>query len=128
MYRLADKLDLPSLKLRAFQHICSQLTVQNIPAEVFSRFSSTFEDVRKVQVAFFLKHWSEIKKSDTMTQIWQQIRTGKHVGFEEGTGIMGISRKWTDASVAFDRWPAGIQAVLGRCTFRQSVPIVTRLL
>ncbi|WVR04439.1 hypothetical protein IAU60_001442 [Kwoniella sp. DSM 27419] len=83
VYRLADKLDLPALKLRAFQHICGQLTAGNVPAEVFSRFSSTYEDVRKVQVAFFLKHWAEIKKSETMTQIWQQIRLGKHVGFEE---------------------------------------------
>lgn len=48
VYRLADKLDLPALKLRAFQHISNGLTAQNIPAEVFSRFSSTFEDVRKV--------------------------------------------------------------------------------
>lgn len=47
-YRLADKLDLPALKIRAFQHICSQLTAQNVPAEVFSRFSSTYEDVRRV--------------------------------------------------------------------------------
>lgn len=85
VYRLADKLDFPELKLRAFQHICSQLTPANIPAEVFSRFSSTYEDVRKVQVAYFLRHWGEIKKSETMTQIWQQIRLGKHVGFEEGT-------------------------------------------
>lgn len=50
VYRLADKLDLPALKLRAFQHISSHLTSQNIPAEVFSRFSSTFEDVRKVSL------------------------------------------------------------------------------
>ncbi|WVQ97835.1 hypothetical protein IAU59_004950 [Kwoniella sp. CBS 9459] len=83
VYRLADKLDLPALKLRAFQHICGQLTAGNVPAEVFSRFSSTYEDIRKVQIAFFLKHWSEIKKSETMMQIWQQIRHGKHVGFEE---------------------------------------------
>lgn len=48
VYRLADKLDLPALKIRAFQHICSQLTAQNVPAEVFSRFSSTYEDVRRV--------------------------------------------------------------------------------
>jgi hypothetical protein len=53
VYRLADKLDLPALKLRAFQHISSQLTAQNIPAEVFSRFSSTFEDVRKVNLPSF---------------------------------------------------------------------------
>lgn len=48
VYRLADKLDLPALKLRAFQHIISQLTPYNIPAEVFSRFSTMFDDVRKV--------------------------------------------------------------------------------
>jgi hypothetical protein len=40
--------------------------------------------MKQVQVAFFLKHWAEIKKSDNMTHIWQQIRLGKHVGFEEG--------------------------------------------
>lgn len=84
VYRLADKLGLLPLKLRAFQHICVQLTSRNVPAEVFSRFSSTFEDVRKVEVACFLKNWGEIKKSETMMQIWKNIRHGKHVGFEEG--------------------------------------------
>jgi hypothetical protein len=39
-------------------------------------------------VAFFLKHWADIKKSETMTQIWQQIRLGKHVGFEDGECAM----------------------------------------
>lgn len=52
VYRLADKLDLQALKLRAFQHIIAGLTAQNVPAEVFSRFSSTFEDVRKVSLRF----------------------------------------------------------------------------
>lgn len=59
VYRLADKLDLPALKLRAFQHIASQLTAQNIPAEVFSRFSSTFEDVRKVFSTLFSPQGSD---------------------------------------------------------------------
>ncbi|CAK9783435.1 hypothetical protein CC85DRAFT_282171 [Cutaneotrichosporon oleaginosum] len=83
VYRLADKLDLPALKLRAFQHIISQLTPYNIPTEVFSRFSTLFDEVRQVELAFFLKHWAEIKKSDAMKNIWSQIRSGKHVGFEE---------------------------------------------
>lgn len=43
-----QKLDLPSLRQRAFQHIVSQLTPQNIPYEVFSQFSATYEEVRKV--------------------------------------------------------------------------------
>lgn len=117
VYRLADKLDLPELKLRAFQHICANLAAQNIPAEVFSRFSTTFEEVRKVQVAFFLKHWSEIKKSDTMTQIWTQIRLGKHVGFEEGESTYRRVRAWVlIVSVAVDRGTIGVQAVLS-CAF-----------
>lgn len=41
-------MDLPALRQRAFQHIISQLTVQNIPYEVFSQFSATYEDVRQV--------------------------------------------------------------------------------
>ena len=71
-----------------------------------------FEDVRKVQVAFFLKHWSEIKKSETMTQIWQQIRVGKHIGFEEGELGSGSHRARADFSLAFDRGPIGVQAGL----------------
>ncbi|ODO03145.1 hypothetical protein I350_05990 [Cryptococcus amylolentus CBS 6273] len=83
IYRLADKLDILPLKLRAYHHICSQLTANNVPAEVFSRFSATFEDVRKVQVECFLANWGEIKKSDVMMDIWKNIRLGKHVGFED---------------------------------------------
>jgi hypothetical protein len=43
-----QKLDLPRLRQRAFQHIISQLTVQNCPFEVFTNFSATYEQVRKV--------------------------------------------------------------------------------
>jgi hypothetical protein len=83
VYRLADKLDLHDLKERAFQHIKKSLTVQNIAYEVFSPFSATFADVRKVQVDFFLEHWADIRASDAMSNVWQQIRVGRHPGFEE---------------------------------------------
>ncbi|KAJ9106283.1 hypothetical protein QFC21_001428 [Naganishia friedmannii] len=82
IFRLADKMDLPSLRQRAFQHIISQMTVQNIPYEVFSQFSATYEDVRQIQVNFFLEHWTEIKCSPAMRTIWHNIRFGKHQGFE----------------------------------------------
>ena len=118
VYRLADKLNLEPLKILAFQHINGQLTPANIPFEVFSRFSATYDEVGKVQVAFFLKHWSEIKKSDTMTQIWRQIRVGKHVGFEEGesarAGTVRAFRAFTNSSLAFDRQTARVQAVVRR--------------
>ncbi|EPQ51070.1 hypothetical protein GLOTRDRAFT_81686 [Gloeophyllum trabeum ATCC 11539] len=83
VYRLADKLDLRELKERAFQHIVKSLTVHNVPYEVFSSFSATFEDVRKVQTQFFLEHWGEIGKTDVMRNVWPQIRAGRHPGFEE---------------------------------------------
>jgi hypothetical protein len=36
-----------------------------------------------VQVEFFLQHWGEIRSSDAMSAVWQQIRVGRHPGFEE---------------------------------------------
>jgi len=83
IYRLADKLDLHELKSRAFQHITKSLTVTNVPYEIFSSFSAQFDEVRKVEVEFFLTHWEEIKGSDAMRHIFQQIRLGRHPGFEE---------------------------------------------
>ncbi|EJC97944.1 uncharacterized protein FOMMEDRAFT_114721 [Fomitiporia mediterranea MF3/22] len=83
VYRVADKLRLSELKSRAFQHIVKSLTIHNIPYEMFSSFSSTFEDVRKTQIAFFLERWNEIRASQSMQAVWQQIRVGRHPGFEE---------------------------------------------
>ncbi|KAH9999667.1 hypothetical protein BJV74DRAFT_974882 [Russula compacta] len=83
VYRLADKLGLAELKTRAFEHITKSLTVENVPYEVFSTFSATFEVVRKVEVKYFLDHWTEIRGSDAMRNVWHQIRLGRHPGFEE---------------------------------------------
>ncbi|KAH7885226.1 hypothetical protein F5I97DRAFT_1810553 [Phlebopus sp. FC_14] len=83
VYRLADKLGLLELKDRAYQHIQKSLTVENIPYEMFSPFAATFPDVRKVQMNYFLEHWGEIRSSDAMRNVWQQIRNGRHPGFEE---------------------------------------------
>jgi len=82
-YRLADRLDLRELKERAAQHISKSLTVDNIAYEVFSPFAATFEEIRQVQVNFFLTHWQDIRSSDSMRNVWQQIRNGRHPGFEE---------------------------------------------
>lgn len=83
VYRLADKLGLLELKDRAYKHIQKSLSVENIPYEVFSPFSATFPDIRKVQVNYFLEHWGDVRASDAMRTVWQQIRNGRHPGFEE---------------------------------------------
>lgn len=59
------------------------LTVQNIPYEVFSSFSAAFEEVRKVQTDYFLHHWAEIRGGEAMKNVFQQIRLGRHPGFED---------------------------------------------
>ena len=70
--------------------------------------SCSFEDVRKVwstfsfftfvallkqdlclslfqaEIDFFLEHWNDIRSSASMATVWQQIRDGRHPGFEEG--------------------------------------------
>lgn len=46
---LSQKLDLAALRQRAFQHIISQLDVQNCPFEVFTNFTATYEEIRKVR-------------------------------------------------------------------------------
>ncbi|TFY82612.1 hypothetical protein EWM64_g1404 [Hericium alpestre] len=58
-------------------HITKSLTVENVPYEVFSTFSATFETVRKVEVKFFLDHWADIRGSGAMRNVWHQIRLGR---------------------------------------------------
>ena len=44
----------------------------------------------QVQVKFFLDNWGTIRTSDALANVWQEIRTGRHPGFEEGS----LSRKF----------------------------------
>jgi len=98
VYRLADKLDLQELKDRAFQHIIKSLTVDNVAYEVFSDFSAAFEDVRKVEVQFFLDHWADIRGSEAMSNVWQQIRVGRHPGFEEVWPLIAVNLEFKPPS------------------------------
>ncbi|KAI0338892.1 hypothetical protein BDW22DRAFT_1336950 [Trametopsis cervina] len=98
VYRLADRLGLQELKERSFQQIIKSLTVDNVAYEVFSDFSAAFEDVRKVEVAFFLEHWSEIRGSGAMRNVWQQIRLGRHPGFEEVWPLIALNLEFKPAS------------------------------
>ncbi|EIN12541.1 hypothetical protein PUNSTDRAFT_118336 [Punctularia strigosozonata HHB-11173 SS5] len=91
VYRLADRLDMLELKERAFQHIAKSLTIDNVPHEVFSNFSATFSQVRKVEVNYFLEHWAEIRSSPAMRSVWQQMRMGRHPGFEEVWPTIALS-------------------------------------
>ena len=49
-----------------------------------------------------------------MTQIWQQIRLGKHVGFEEGE--LADIEWWWEADGGFPVWPL----IVGQLDFKPS--------
>ncbi|KAH8114309.1 hypothetical protein DFH11DRAFT_1593744 [Phellopilus nigrolimitatus] len=107
VYRVADKLGLSELKTRAFQHIVKSLTISNVPYEMFSTFSAMFEDIRKTQVSFFLDNWNEIRSSDSMKAVWQQIRVGRHPGFEEVWPLIAVNLEFkphtSDATIGDNR-------------------------
>ncbi|CAH7667576.1 hypothetical protein BY996DRAFT_4579384 [Phakopsora pachyrhizi] len=85
IYRLADKLNLVDLKARAYDHITKSLTVQNIPLEVFSSFTSAFEEVRRVEVRFMLQNWNEVREGRSMRKVLDSMRDGAKIypGFSE---------------------------------------------
>lgn len=98
VYRIADKLDLAELKARTFQHICKSMTVNNVPFEMFSSFSASFEDVRKMQVSYFLDNWNAIRSAESMKSVWQQIRAGRHPGFEEVWPLIAMNLEFKPQS------------------------------
>ncbi|KAK4702760.1 hypothetical protein P7C70_g3460, partial [Phenoliferia sp. Uapishka_3] len=85
IYRLADKIGLPELKERAYDHIVKSLTVQNIPYEVFGSFSLRFEEIKRVEIAFLLDKWNELRESSSLRKVFQfgLLRAGRFPGFEE---------------------------------------------
>ncbi|SCV67208.1 BQ2448_5854 [Microbotryum intermedium] len=83
MYRLADKLGLPELKERAYDHIVKSLTAQNIPYEVFGSFAARFDEIKRVEIAFLLERWNEIKASHGLRKVFAFIRGNRFPGFEE---------------------------------------------
>ncbi|SCZ96104.1 BZ3500_MvSof-1268-A1-R1_Chr8-1g10007 [Microbotryum saponariae] len=83
MYRLADKLGLPELKERAYEHIVKSLTAQNIPYEVFGSFAARFDEIKRVEIAFLLERWNDIKASHGLRKVFAFIRGNRFPGFEE---------------------------------------------
>ncbi|KAI0728227.1 hypothetical protein C8Q72DRAFT_384626 [Fomitopsis betulina] len=60
MYRLAEKYGIADLQALAFDAIQSRLSPKNIVQEVFSRFTSRYEKVRELEIAFMRSHYSDL--------------------------------------------------------------------
>ncbi|GAA5892243.1 hypothetical protein JCM8208_001491 [Rhodotorula glutinis] len=84
IYRLADKMGLVELKERAYDHVVSSLTAQNIVYEVFGSFSSRFDEIRRVEVNFLLEKWNEVRAGPQMRKVFEYLRSpSRFPGFED---------------------------------------------
>ncbi|THH02323.1 hypothetical protein EW026_g519 [Hermanssonia centrifuga] len=77
IYRLADDLNLGSLKRRALQHLESQLTAETNLHELFSDFTSKREDVKRIELLEVIKHWDKLKSSTALKEKLVEITSGK---------------------------------------------------
>ncbi|GAA5856516.1 hypothetical protein JCM8547_008781 [Rhodosporidiobolus lusitaniae] len=83
VYRLADKMGLAELKQRAYEHVVSSLTSENIVYEVFGSFSQRFDEIRKVEMGVLLANWSTVRSSPQLSKVLSYLRTNRFPGFED---------------------------------------------
>ncbi|KII83734.1 hypothetical protein PLICRDRAFT_58201 [Plicaturopsis crispa FD-325 SS-3] len=76
-YRLAKKLGIESLCSLAKAEIESQLSEDIIVEEMFSKFTSQFVDIRKMELEFMLKHWDQVKTSAALQSIMMRTMQGE---------------------------------------------------
>ncbi|KIP11682.1 hypothetical protein PHLGIDRAFT_114266 [Phlebiopsis gigantea 11061_1 CR5-6] len=82
IYRIADALRLDALKKRALDHLVGQLSTETYLHELFSAFTSRYDEVRKHEMLAVVKHWDELKGSKALQAKMQDVVSGKlpHAG------------------------------------------------
>ncbi|KZT68030.1 hypothetical protein DAEQUDRAFT_812383 [Daedalea quercina L-15889] len=76
MYRLAYKLGMAELKALALKDLGSQISKENVVAEVFTEFTSEYEEVKNVEVKVLKEHWAELKNTKQVLEIFVKIARG----------------------------------------------------
>ncbi|KAF8875106.1 hypothetical protein CPB85DRAFT_1346067 [Mucidula mucida] len=69
MYRLADMIDLPTLKKTCLEAIRSGLTTDNIYTELCSKFTSFHPEVLEAELGFAVDHWAETETQRTFLPV-----------------------------------------------------------
>jgi hypothetical protein len=52
-----QEIDLPEVKNAAARHIEASLTPDNVMSEIFSNFSSEYDDIYKLELEYVKQHW-----------------------------------------------------------------------
>lgn len=47
-----------------------------------------------MQIEFFLLNWGEIRGSEAMSDVWAQIRNGRHPGFEDVWPLVAMNLEY----------------------------------
>lgn len=77
-YCLGQQLDLPDLKLRAFDSISRNMSVRSVLADLLSPFGDRFGDVQRVHLDFIMQHWDEVKTRPDFVPIVENLAHGQY--------------------------------------------------
>ncbi|OBZ79046.1 hypothetical protein A0H81_01509 [Grifola frondosa] len=67
------KLELEHLKTLALEHLQSQLNPTTILTEVFSAFTSRYEEVKEMELAVLAKHWHQLKDTPALEERIEEV-------------------------------------------------------
>jgi len=74
IYRLADKMYLPELQRRAFNHIKGQMSEKTILRENFSKFASRYPEIQKMEMTILARHFNILKTDAFYYHIGEVMR------------------------------------------------------
>jgi hypothetical protein len=77
VYRLAHLLELPELAQLALDNTESQLTPSNVALELFGNLAGVYEDVRKIELDYFIANYDVVLKTKTMDVVKQRATDGE---------------------------------------------------
>jgi hypothetical protein len=77
VYRLAHLLDLPELCQLALDSIESQLTPFNVALELFGNLAGVYDDLRKIELDYFIANYDAVLKTTTMDVVKQRAIAGE---------------------------------------------------
>ncbi|EPS98893.1 hypothetical protein FOMPIDRAFT_115441 [Fomitopsis schrenkii] len=85
MYRLAHLLAMKELKALSLKYLASQISKENVITEIFTKFTSQYEEVQNVELQVLREHWEELKQTEQLLEVSARIVRGElpHV-----TGIL----------------------------------------
>ncbi|PCH43144.1 hypothetical protein WOLCODRAFT_144397 [Wolfiporia cocos MD-104 SS10] len=78
IYHLAHELQLERLQKLAMDHLRSQLSRRTILAEIFSQFTSRFDEVKNIELEVLRSHWSEIVGTTELQEMLTKVVCGDY--------------------------------------------------